>query len=230
MELMGENPQRVQNLDNEFSAQPQDVTDAVQRLRLLAQQTGSLKSTQPQTVTRVPKSSTSSAVTTTITTSASTPTASSTVIKIGPINPQVVYVPNYTPVTVYGAWPNTAYPPVYLPPPGQQFADSFVKGFGYSLGVTTTYALFSSIDWDDDNHHYHDDDRHHDDDYHHSGNSYQHNSDNININVNNFNRISEQNLPAKRWAGSIIPPSAMAFLTRIIPLLNDSIPPTLEAG
>lgn len=36
--------------------------------------------------------------------------------KIEPANPQVVYVPNYNPATVYGAWPNTAYPPVYLPP------------------------------------------------------------------------------------------------------------------
>ncbi len=35
--------------------------------------------------------------------------------------------------------PNSAYPPVYLPPPpGEQFTDSFVKGFGYSLGVATT--------------------------------------------------------------------------------------------
>ncbi|ECY4895647.1 DUF3300 domain-containing protein, partial [Salmonella enterica subsp. enterica serovar Java] len=197
MALMGENPQWVQNLGDAFLAQPQDVMDAVQRLRLLAQQTGSLKSTPQQTVTSVPKSSASSAVTTTTTTSASTPATPSTVIKIEPANPQVVYVPNYNPATVYGAWPNTAYPPVYLPPPpGQQFADSFVKGFGYSLGVATTYALFSSIDWDDDDHHHHDDD-HHDDDYHHGGNGYQHNGDNININVNNFNRISGQNLPGQ---------------------------------
>ncbi|ECY3928392.1 DUF3300 domain-containing protein, partial [Salmonella enterica subsp. enterica serovar Enteritidis] len=197
MALMGENPQWVQNLGDAFLAQPQDVMDAVQRLRLLAQQTGSLKSTPQQTVTSVPKSSASTAVTTTTTTSASTPATPSTVIKIEPANPQVVYVPNYNPATVYGAWPNTAYPPVYLPPPpGQQFADSFVKGFGYSLGVATTYALFSSIDWDDDDHHHHDDD-HHDDDYHHGGNGYQHNGDNININVNNFNRISGQNLPGQ---------------------------------
>ncbi|EJK0230649.1 DUF3300 domain-containing protein [Salmonella enterica] len=198
MALMGENPQWVQNLGDAFLAQPQDVMDAVQKLRLLAQQTGSLKSTPQQTVTSVPKSSASTAVTTTTTTtSASTPATPSTVIKIEPANPQVVYVPNYNPATVYGAWPNTAYPPVYLPPPpGQQFADSFVKGFGYSLGVATTYALFSSIDWDDDDHHHHDDD-HHDDDYHHGGNGYQHNGDNININVNNFNRISGQNLPGQ---------------------------------
>ncbi|MBP1522350.1 DUF3300 domain-containing protein [Salmonella enterica subsp. enterica serovar Worthington] len=100
-----------------FLAQPQDVMDAVQRLRLLAQQTGSLKSTPQQTVTSVPKPSASTAVTTTTTTtSASTPATPSTVIKIEPANPQVVYVPNYNPATVYGARPNTAYPPVYLPP------------------------------------------------------------------------------------------------------------------
>lgn len=197
MALMGENPQWVQNLGDAFLAQPQDVMDAVQRLRQLAQQTGSLKSTPQQTVTSVPKSSASSTTTAT-TPSASTPAASSSVIKIEPANPQVVYVPNYNPATVYGAWPNTAYPPVYLPPPpGQQFADSFVKGFGYSLGVATTYALFSSIDWDDDDHHHHDDDHYHDDDYRHGGNGYQHNGDNININVNNFNRITGQNLPGQ---------------------------------
>ncbi len=90
-----------------FLAQPQDVMDAVQRLRLLAQQTGSLKSTPQQTVTSVPKSSASTAVTTTTTTttSASTPATPSTVIKIEPANPQVVYVPNYNPATVYGARP-----------------------------------------------------------------------------------------------------------------------------
>lgn len=65
----------------------------------------------------------------------------------------------------------------------QQFTNSFVRGFGYSLGVATTYALFSNIDWDDDDDHHHD----HDDD-HHGG--YSHNGDNININVNNFNKIT----------------------------------------
>lgn len=55
MTLMGENPEWVQNLGDAFLAQPQDVMDSVQRLRLLAQQTGSLKSTPQQTVTSTPK-------------------------------------------------------------------------------------------------------------------------------------------------------------------------------
>lgn len=190
MALMGENPEWVQNLGDAFLAQPQDVMDSVQRLRQLAQQTGALKSTPQQTVSSTPKKTETPA--TAQSGSAPAPAPAPTVIKIEPADPQVVYVPNYNPATVYGSWPNTAYPPVYLPPPpGQQFGESFVKGFGYSLGVATTYALFSNIDWDDDDHHHHDDD-HHDGGYH--GNGYQHNGDNININVDNFNRISGQNL------------------------------------
>lgn len=173
MSLMGENPSWVQSLGDAFLAQPKDVMDSVQRLRLLAQQTGTLQSTPQQTVTTVKKSAPASA-----STAATSTLASPTVIKIEPADPQVVYVPTYNPSTVYGTWPNASYPPVYLPPsPGQQFTNSFVRGFGYSLGVATTYALFSNIDWDDDDDHHHD----HDDD-HHGG--YSHNGDNININVN----------------------------------------------
>ncbi|WP_202305285.1 DUF3300 domain-containing protein [Dryocola clanedunensis] len=197
MSLLGENPQWVQNLGDAFLAQPQDVMDSVQKLRALAQQTGTLKSTPEQKVTSTPvvvnqtnnvnttseKSSSTSASATTATT---TRDPAPQVITIEPTNPQVVYVPNYNPSTVYGTWPNTSYPPVYLPPPpGQQFTDSLVRGFGYSLGVATTYALFSSIDWhdDDDYHHHHDDDYHHHDGNYNSGN-------NINVNVNNYNRIT----------------------------------------
>ncbi|MCG2984334.1 DUF3300 domain-containing protein, partial [Escherichia coli] len=50
MALMGENPQWVQNLGDAFLAQPQDVMDSVQRLRQLAQQTGSLKSSTEQKI------------------------------------------------------------------------------------------------------------------------------------------------------------------------------------
>ena len=187
MSLMGENPPWVQNLGDAFLAQPQDVMDSVQRLRALAQKTGALQSTPQQTVTTVTKpapAKTSTAETTTTTTSAPT------VIKIESADPQVVYVPTYNPNTVYGTWPNAAYPPTYLPPtPGEQFGNSFVNGLGFSLGVATTYAIFSSIDWDDDD----DWDHHHDDWDNHGG--YNRNGDNnININVENFNKISGQRL------------------------------------
>lgn len=187
MSLMGENPPWVQNLGDAFLAQPKDVMDSVQRLRALAQKAGALQSTPQQTVTTVTKpapAKTSTAETTTTTTSAPT------VIKIESADPQVIYVPTYNPNTVYGTWPNAAYPPTYLPPtPGEQFGNSFVNGLGFSLGVATTYAIFSSIDWDDDD----DWDHHHDDWDNHGG--YNRNGDNnININVENFNKISGQRL------------------------------------
>ncbi len=92
---MGENPPWVQNLGDAFLAQPKDVMDSVQRLRLLAQQTGALQSTPQQTVTTVTKPAS------TKTTTTATPT-SPTVIKIESADPQVVYVPTYNPNTVYG--------------------------------------------------------------------------------------------------------------------------------
>ncbi|MCM7514140.1 DUF3300 domain-containing protein [Enterobacter cloacae complex sp. 2022EL-00788] len=184
MSLMGENPPWVQNLGDAFLAQPKDVMDSVQRLRALAQKTGALQSTPQQTVTTVTKPA--PAKTTASTTTAET-TTSPTVIKIESTDPQVVYVPTYNPNTVYGTWPNAAYPPVYLPPsPGEQFTDSLVKGLGFSLGVATTYAIFSNIDWDDDDdwdHH------HHDDDWDHHGGYNRNGDNNININVDNFNKI-----------------------------------------
>lgn len=179
--MMGEDPQWVTNLGNAFLAQPQDVMDAVQQLRQLAQQTGSLKSTPQQTVIASKRPTPSASGTTHAASSAPT------VIKIEPTNPQVVYVPNYNPTVVYGSsWPYTAAPPVYLPPPPRAVCRQLCARFGYSLGVATTYAIFSNIDWDDD-------DRHRDDDHYDHG-SYQHNGDNININVNNFNKITGNNL------------------------------------
>lgn len=213
MALMGENPQWVQNLGDAFLAQPQDVMDSVQRLRQLAQQTGSLKSSTEQKVITTTKKAVPVKQTVTApvipsnTVSTATPVITepaTTVISIEPGNPDVVYIPNYNPTVVYGNWANTAYPPVYLPPPaGEPFVDSFVRGFGYSMGVATTYALFSSIDWDDDDHDHHhhdDDDYHHHDGGHRDSNGWQHNGDNINIDVNNFNRITGEHLTDKNMA------------------------------
>ncbi|WP_426347093.1 DUF3300 domain-containing protein [Cronobacter universalis] len=181
MALLGQNPPWIQNLGDAFLAQPDDVMASVQRLRALAQQTGALTSSPQQKVTTITKAAPPAPAQKT-----TAAPRSSTIIEIEPARPDVVYVPTYNPATVYGAWQNAAYPPVYLPPtPGEQFSNSFVRGLGYSLGVATTYALFSAIDWDDD------DDYHHHD--HHDG--YSHNGDNININVNNYNRITGENRP-----------------------------------
>lgn len=192
LSLMGENPQWVQDLGNAFLAQPQDVMDSVQKLRTVAQQTGTLKSSPQQKVTTTqitpPPPPAATSTSTTSTTQSSTvvePAPTTQIIKIESTDPNVVYVPTYNPNTVYGTWPNTSYPPVYLPPtPGQQFSNSYVNGLGYSLGVATTWALFSSIDWD-----HHDDDYYHDGGYHGGGNN-----NNININTNNYNHFGNPRL------------------------------------
>lgn len=138
LSLMGENPQWVQDLGNAFLAQPQDVMNSVQKLRAIAQQTGTLKSSPQQKVTTskvTPPPATSAATTTVKTTTVVEPAPTTEIIKIESTDPNVVYVPTYNPNTVYGTWPNTTYPPVYLPPtPGEQFTDSFVNGLVSAWG------------------------------------------------------------------------------------------------
>lgn len=114
MALMGENPQWVQNLGDAFLAQPQDVMDSVQRLRQLAQQTGSLKSSTEQKVITTTKKTVpvTQTVTAPVIPSNTVSTANpvitepaTTVISIEPANPDVVYIPNYNPTVVYGTGP-----------------------------------------------------------------------------------------------------------------------------
>jgi hypothetical protein len=72
------------DLGNAFLAQQSDVMDAVQRMRSKAERTGALKSTPQQTVqTEV--------------------IDSKHVIVIEQANPEVLYVPSYNPVAVYGS-------------------------------------------------------------------------------------------------------------------------------
>jgi hypothetical protein len=94
------------NLGNAFLSQQADVMDAVQRMRLKAQQAGKLSSTTQQTVT-------------------TTNDSGQPVIQIEPSNPQVIYVPSYDPAYIWG-------PPLYYPyaswfyPPGY---------FGFGIGI-----------------------------------------------------------------------------------------------
>src|SRR5947208_15991242 len=98
------------DLGNAFLAQQNDVMDAVQRMRKKAQDSGNLKSTEQQKVeTKVIESK--------------------SVIVVEQANPQVVYVPSYDPVVVWGP-PAYPYPPIYYPPPGY-----YAAGMAISFGV-----------------------------------------------------------------------------------------------
>ncbi len=102
------------DLGNAFLAQQKDVMDAVQRMRTKAKANGALESNEKQKVdTQVVENK--------------------TVIVVESTNPEVVYVPAYSPTVVYGP-PVYPYPPIYYPPyyPGTAFV-SF--SFGVMMGA-----------------------------------------------------------------------------------------------
>jgi hypothetical protein len=104
------------DLGNAFLAQQGDVMDSVQRMRKKAQDNGALESNEQQKV--------------------ETKTVEDkTVIVVESANPEVVYVPSYSPVVVYGA-PVYPYPPIYYPPypPGAAFV-SFSFGVMWGAAV-----------------------------------------------------------------------------------------------
>ncbi len=109
------------DLGNAFLSQQSDVMDAVQRMRKKAQGNGALASNEQQKVeTQVVESK--------------------TVIVVQQANPQVVYVPTYSPVVVYGP-PIYPYPPIYYPyyPPGAVFTAGMI-GFGVGVAVGAAWG------------------------------------------------------------------------------------------
>ena len=114
LKRLGDDVQWTTDLGNAFLAQQSDVMDACQRLRKKAKDTGTLTSNEQQKVeTQVIEKK--------------------EVIVIQPSQPDVIYVPSYDPVVVYGA-PVYPYPPIYYPyyPVGAAFV-SF--GVGFAMGA-----------------------------------------------------------------------------------------------
>ncbi len=107
---LAENIKWTTDLGNAFLAQQSDVMDAVQRMRAKAKGAGNLKSNEQMKVeTKVVESK--------------------TVVVIEQASPQVVYVPSYNPVVVYGP-PVYPYPPIVYPSTG-----AVVAGMAISFGV-----------------------------------------------------------------------------------------------
>lgn len=148
--MMDQKLDMTQKLGDAFLAQQKDVMAAIQRLRAKADQTGNLKTSKEQTV-------------------AKTQDGGNTYITIQPTDPQVVYVPTYNPVLVYGPWPYPAYPPYYYYPPG------YVPGamlFSFAVGVAVGNALWGNCNW-------------------HGGD--------VNINVNRYNNFNRTNINSGNW-------------------------------
>jgi hypothetical protein len=107
-------------LGNAFLAQPQDVMEAVQRMRAKAQSKGALK-TSPQQTVETQKVE-----------------GDKQVIVIQQPNPEVVYVPSYDPVVVYGPPSYPYYPYTY---PG------YVPGMGLALGTGIALGIGWANNW-----------------------------------------------------------------------------------
>lgn len=112
--MMSERLDWTQKLGDAFLAQQKEVLAAVQQLRSRAQAAGNLTSTKEQKISTEQQNGT-------------------TVIKIEPTDPQVVYVPTYNTTVVYGPWPYPAYPPYYWPPP--VYYPPGTVFFGFTIGI-----------------------------------------------------------------------------------------------
>src|SRR6201993_4472077 len=118
------------DLGNAFLAQQSDVMDAVQRMRKKAQDKGTFKSTEQQTVeTRIIENK--------------------SVIVVEQSNPEVLYVPSYDPVVVYG-------PPVYPYPyypyyPAGYYAAGLAISFGIGLAMGAWWGGGWGCGWGNNN-------------------------------------------------------------------------------
>ena len=148
--MMSEKIDWTQKLGDAFLAQQKDVLATAQALRAKAAEQGTLKDTKKQKVT-------------------TEKTESTTVIKIEPTNPEVVYVPTYNPTVVYGAWPYPAYPPYYYYPPGYVAGGALL---GFTAGVIVGGALWGNCNW---------------------------RGGDVNVNVNRYNNFNKTNVSNGNW-------------------------------
>jgi len=111
------------SLGNAFLAQQQEVMEAIQRMRARAQQNGKLASSPQQTVITEPQNG---------------PPA----IEIMPVNPNVLYVPVYDPVWIWG-------PPVWYPYPLWYWPPTTVifPGLGFGFGAGINVGFFFGVGW-----------------------------------------------------------------------------------
>ncbi len=124
LDMMNEKLDWTQKLGDAFLAQQKDVMDTIQKLRRKAEAAGNLKTTKEQKVI-VEKET----------------------IIIESASPQVVYVPTYNPVVVYGAWPYPAYPPYSYYPPGYVAGTAaFSFAAGVAVGAAWGYA-WGNCNW-----------------------------------------------------------------------------------
>ena len=123
--LMSQHLDWTQAIGNAFLAQQADVMDSIQRLRHAAVAAGTLASSPYLNVI-----------------------VDGPYIEIEPSNPQLVYVPVYNPLAVYGTWPYPTYQPYYFGAPPGLGASFTIGPLGFSVGFGIIDALWNWGDWD----------------------------------------------------------------------------------
>ena len=108
-------------LGNAYYNQPGDVMNAVQAMRIQAQEAGMLRSTPQQRIEY-----------------------NGGLVVIEPVNPAFVYVPYYNPWAVYGG-AITPWGGYYLMPPPRGLA--MVAGIGIGFGVGISLGIFTHYGW-----------------------------------------------------------------------------------
>ncbi|MDI1301287.1 MAG: DUF3300 domain-containing protein [bacterium] len=123
LDMMDQNLDWTEQLGDAFLAQQADVMASVQHLRNDAKNAGTLGSTAQQVVS-----------------------SQNQVIVIEPVSPDIVYVPVYNPMYVYGAWGYPDYPPYYFPWSGVNVGVGI--GFSFGFGIVSGYWGWNQWDWD----------------------------------------------------------------------------------
>jgi hypothetical protein len=124
----------TERLGDAFLAQQSQVMDTVQNLRHKAEQAGNLHSNSEIAVQQ-----------------------DDSAIDIEPANPEIVYVPYYSPLVVYGNWWWPDYPPIIWDPwPDYAWNGDYAWGIGFGVG---TDFFFGGWDWR--HHHINIHDHHH---------------------------------------------------------------------
>lgn len=128
--MMNDRLDWTQRLGQAFLSQQGNVMDTVQNLRMRAQIAGSLQTNSQQRVV-----------------------AQERIILIEPVNPEVMYVPYYNPVIVYGSWWWPQQPPIYWVPPARfqppHYGVSIRVGISFGIGVGLLHAVYCDAhpDW-----------------------------------------------------------------------------------
>ncbi|HEY6094159.1 MAG TPA: DUF3300 domain-containing protein [Gallionellaceae bacterium] len=126
LQMMDEKLEWTERMGDAFLAQETQVTTTIQNLRHKAYDAGNLSSNEQVRVERQGQT-----------------------IVIVPASPDVIYVPYYDPVVVYGSWWWPDYPPIYWAPwPGYYYAPRYAPGFAWGFGITIGAGFFfGAFDW-----------------------------------------------------------------------------------